>query len=704
MVDILAISIYFIIIDIFVTVHARVSAAEAEAFKSIEGSLPEFFSSVDFIYDYATLPHGLSYLENLTAFLLVQNASTIRGPTLQTPLSLWAILLRQYIVSVRTSDSFKRPNQISGANPGSFTEVFSKLFNSKKTREILLQSARIASNEDPHLVANAKYFVHSVGETIAKMSINDEDFKLYWKEDLAQGYSVKILLSTVRESLTTSATDPIEKGFALALAEKIIYAKCKVSAVQGLNEEIMHSYRRLAGKDAQDLLYDAATKAYDKINELSAVDVKDHIFGTAFALALLRAISLNLVKDFDQELVEEGMQKSSERDTSRDAQPTSSAVCDAILFATDMYIAYTRKEKPFLEEDPIYYRIRLHRMNMLFCLYLDSVTQDLEDEKSTTFWKKALQDEETNGAAFQVYEALLLVWATVTDSLFKDEPFCLRDFDRSLAKYLEAWDKLITSCIEDTVWTSSTAVALHRTIELGLNISISKTEAMLQCLARPLEVADDELVRALMLQCGLMIHKILEKLFLNERPEASYEADSLNFLLNHRGALLLKLLHQAKSLLKVVQMPAAVAATQPFTMIIFFTSIIACLTYSTSQLSLLLDKPNPNIETINMALENECKQLTIGSPADQIGWEALRKINSNAPNGPLEDILRNQTEALNTLQCSYVGCTTLPPMGQKPKRNLCSACLRVHYCSAGCQKKDWKSHKHACRLLGKLEK
>jgi hypothetical protein len=44
------------------------------------------------------------------------------------------------------------------------------------------------------------------------------------------------------------------------------------------------------------------------------------------------------------------------------------------------------------------------------------------------------------------------------------------------------------------------------------------------------------------------------------------------------------------------------------------------------------------------------------------------------------------------MECSTPGCYQTGTQG-------CSACLREIYCSAECQKTDWKSHKAICRLF-----
>ncbi len=46
------------------------------------------------------------------------------------------------------------------------------------------------------------------------------------------------------------------------------------------------------------------------------------------------------------------------------------------------------------------------------------------------------------------------------------------------------------------------------------------------------------------------------------------------------------------------------------------------------------------------------------------------------------------------LVCSRVGCAA--PPGAAPLQ-LCGACKAARYCSAACQKLDWKAHKVKCR-------
>ena len=697
MVDMLLLFNYLITVDIFLSLYSRLLDNATGAFTPIEGSLPDFFSSLDFMYDYVVNPHGLAHLENIASSHL-QDVSSLGDSTTQSPLTLWALALNLNISLVGKFDFF---NKTSDANPA-FAAAFSKFYNTRKMGEILLHSVRIASNEDFQSSECARHFVHTVAATVAGANTSAADY-LYWKEDLTQGYSMRMLLFVVRESLTTSAIDLIDEnkpqGFALSLARQLIGAQNKLSALEFLNEATMHSYRVLAEEEAQDLLHEAVTQLMPKIDELQAESEKDHMFGIVFGIALLRAMSLGLVTQFDLELIE-GME-SSQRDTSENSQPAFLAVCEATIFAMDVYISYVRGKG---SQGAIDIHIKLHGVIFVFCEYLDWFTRNLKKLKATTFWTKAMEDDETSAAAFQVHEALLLVWATVSESLPVDD-LNVKDFDYSLSNCLAAWNELIT-CVytnENTVWTSATSAALHRTIELSLLISISKTESMLQALAKPSEISNNELLMAFRMQCIRLGMQMLAAFFVHKRLGDFYEAESLSYLLDHRRALLLKLLYHMQLLSKIVEMPAV--ATREFSKSTFIAPLSICLIDNTSQLSSILDKPNPTIDFVDSVLEDSRKKLDNEPHVDpQNLWEELRKINSNAPNGPLEDILRNQTEALNTLQCSYVGCTRLPDLGQKLKRKLCAACQRVHYCCAACQKKDWKSHKQACKLLGKLEK
>jgi hypothetical protein len=52
--------------------------------------------------------------------------------------------------------------------------------------------------------------------------------------------------------------------------------------------------------------------------------------------------------------------------------------------------------------------------------------------------------------------------------------------------------------------------------------------------------------------------------------------------------------------------------------------------------------------------------------------------------------------ALGTLRCGNLRCTAVVVPGlPEPKRKICSGCRTVRYCTAACQKADWKEHKAA---------
>jgi len=64
-----------------------------------------------------------------------------------------------------------------------------------------------------------------------------------------------------------------------------------------------------------------------------------------------------------------------------------------------------------------------------------------------------------------------------------------------------------------------------------------------------------------------------------------------------------------------------------------------------------------------------------------------------------------RAKILRVLPCSSLSCTAVCPLGKKDiPSNVCSGCRVARYCSARCQKKDWKVHKVACKALAAAEK
>jgi MYND finger len=82
--------------------------------------------------------------------------------------------------------------------------------------------------------------------------------------------------------------------------------------------------------------------------------------------------------------------------------------------------------------------------------------------------------------------------------------------------------------------------------------------------------------------------------------------------------------------------------------------------------------------------------------------QSLKELINEAKNASVMDAERavKRSEVLAVLPCSYLGCNAIPVPGQDNISNKrCSGCKVVRYCSAKCQKKDWKMHKNACKAM-----
>lgn len=85
----------------------------------------------------------------------------------------------------------------------------------------------------------------------------------------------------------------------------------------------------------------------------------------------------------------------------------------------------------------------------------------------------------------------------------------------------------------------------------------------------------------------------------------------------------------------------------------------------------------------------------------QIVAGARTKIEAEQADSALQQERRLQRAlALGTRRCANLGCITVVPMGfPPPKAKVCSACRRARYCSAECQRADWRQHRAVCKEL-----
>jgi hypothetical protein len=77
----------------------------------------------------------------------------------------------------------------------------------------------------------------------------------------------------------------------------------------------------------------------------------------------------------------------------------------------------------------------------------------------------------------------------------------------------------------------------------------------------------------------------------------------------------------------------------------------------------------------------------------------LRKKALEASASDTERLVK-RAEVLAALPCAFVGCRTFPAPGKDSiKQKCCGGCKLVAYCSAESQRKDWASHKVACKAV-----
>ena len=70
------------------------------------------------------------------------------------------------------------------------------------------------------------------------------------------------------------------------------------------------------------------------------------------------------------------------------------------------------------------------------------------------------------------------------------------------------------------------------------------------------------------------------------------------------------------------------------------------------------------------------------------GVPYVESVGDFAGMAQMRERLRSGSERFRCASCGGLG---------KPKLLLCGACKKISYCSAGCQKEDWKMHKSVCK-------
>ena len=102
------------------------------------------------------------------------------------------------------------------------------------------------------------------------------------------------------------------------------------------------------------------------------------------------------------------------------------------------------------------------------------------------------------------------------------------------------------------------------------------------------------------------------------------------------------------------------------------------------------------LRLVSMRVKSRGKFQELESFVDPLS-KLITDLKKADPNN--EVVLRKRAQVLSHLQCANLNCITPICPWDKNKSKLCAGCKLVHYCSAKCQKADWKGHKKACKLI-----
>lgn len=667
--------------------------------------LLRLFSPLSYIIDYALQPHGLDsmaeLLSNNHGVLDCRGESEIALPVLHK----WNVAAVALCKMHDTYSTFRESNAIS-----SHYELYNVaiiVLNPERVRLMSLAAVRIVSTKSLFELpsTSARDYAAQTGVLSSYLANIGTAHTLYWEEDMSLGYSTNILLRLIEDvdAFLVQAGKRECVSFQLFMQMNAVPNTLSRSAKH--TKLCAKGFQVLATEHAQEKLRQVRLYMHEAAAAAASTGMQLQYCSFALyasTLALQSLIQSQRVGNPSQRIYTASELKK---------------VFTGLIAVADSWLLYCETVASAKVELTSYETTGIRQIVLCIDLCMQSCVQDFLYINPFP-GRQAMCDSETYALFVQIFEAIATVWGTcakvVSPSASEFEfnmstavlnaLYNVVGVFSNLAQFNRASQSL--ECYESSsVWYAATKAAETCLSAAWLHLSLPPADVLkihTSSLASALLPVDNVKYWSMALGVALSLIGIV--------------CDAETFFFLHsgsdRGAPLkpdeeeqVRTIGAAltwKALRLIENMPdAAFLATSGIEAPVAYSGFALMVATNYKAFFMSLIAPESAVKRIEDVVEQEIASSYDVLVSTSLGmWRLALEGADLLPFVEREVALKNSIKVLSTLACGHLGCTTLP-LGSNRKRKAfkCSGCVKVRYCSAACQKKDWKFHKHACKVL-----